>query len=97
MSQNKVDVTHVAKLACLELTPEESAHYTQVIEGILSHVANLQKYDIEGVEPTCHALPVFDRVREDVAKHGLDTEAALKNAPAQALDQIRVPKVVESA
>lgn len=97
MSQNTIDVNHVAKLACLELTPEESIEYGTIIEGLLVHVTNLEKYDVSGVEPTCHALPVFDRVREDVAKHGLDTEAALQNAPLQAQDQIRVPKVVESA
>lgn len=97
MSVNKEDVAYVANLARMELTEEETALYARTLGQILEYVEELQQYDVEGVEPTFHALPVFDRVREDVVKTSMDTELALSNAPAQTQGQIRVPKVVESA
>lgn len=97
MSNNTMDVAYVANLARLELTEEELAFYSESLGQILNYVTVLQKYDVEGVEPMFHATPIFDRVREDVAKPGMDMESVLLNAPAHGQDQIRVPKVVESA
>lgn len=97
MSTSSIDVAYVANLARLELTEEELAFYSQSLCQVLDYVAVLQQYDVEGVEPMFHAMPVFDRVREDVATPGMGIEAVLQNAPAHAQDQIRVPKVVESA
>ena len=97
MSTNNVDVTYVANLARIELTEEETVQYSKTLGQILVYVEELQKYDVEGVEPTFHAVPVFDRVREDVVKPSMDISLTLANAPAQGQNQIRVPKVVESA
>ena len=58
--------------------------------------ANGQDVDVEGIEPMAHASPVFDRLREDESRDGLNQEDLLRNAPESALGQVRVPKVVDA-
>jgi aspartyl-tRNA(Asn)/glutamyl-tRNA(Gln) amidotransferase subunit C len=67
------------------------------LDKVLNYVTQLQGYDVDGVEPMYHPLPTMDVMREDVVEAGLSTEQALANAPMESADQIRVPKVVESA
>jgi aspartyl-tRNA(Asn)/glutamyl-tRNA(Gln) amidotransferase subunit C len=47
------------------------------------------------VEPTAHANPVFNVLREDVSQPGLLREAALANAPHSANNLVVVTKVIE--
>ena len=56
----------------------------------------LSSLEVEGVDPTAHPAPVLDVLREDEASEGLSREQFLRNAPDRAMDQIRVPKVVDS-
>lgn len=95
MATEHIDVNYVADLARLELTPEETATFQKQLEDILGYIDQLSELDVEGIEPTAHASPVFDRIREDVARPGLEREAFLNNAPDVAGDQLRVPKVIE--
>ena len=94
--EQEFNVAYTASLARLELTGEEEAHFQTQLEEVLKYVEALARIDVEGVEPTAHPAPVLDRLREDVAEEGLPREAVLRNAPDQALDQIRVPKVVDA-
>jgi len=97
MATENIDVNYVANLARLELTEEEATQFQSQLGAILGYVEKLKELDVEGIEPTAHASPVFDRVREDVARPSLDREAFLQNAPDHANDQLRVPKVIEEA
>lgn len=97
MEHPQIDVAYIAKLAKLELEPEETACFTADLNQVLGYVAQLEKWDTEAVEPMYHPLPVFDAVRPDVPGQSLSNEAALANAPAEEDGQFRVPKVVESA
>ena len=65
--------------------------------SVLSYVETLSKIDVTGVEPTAHPAPVLARLREADAGECLPREAVLRNAPDSAMDQVRVPKVVEDA
>ena len=89
-------MAYVAALARLELSEEEKVEFQRQLNDILAFVETLSGIEVEGVEPTAHPAPVHDCLREDVAVEGLDREAFLRNAPDSALDQIRVPKVVDS-
>lgn len=95
MATAHIDVNYVAELARLELTAEESSTFQNQLEAILGYIDKLSELDVEGIEPTAHASPVFDRIREDIALPGITTEDFLKNAPDTAGDQLRVPKVIE--
>ncbi len=95
MSEN-LDISHVTRLARLELTPEEAAEFTPQLETILSYIDTLNELDVSGVEPSAHSSPVFAVPRLDEPGQSLPAESLELNAPAFAQDQVKVPRVVES-
>jgi aspartyl-tRNA(Asn)/glutamyl-tRNA(Gln) amidotransferase subunit C len=97
MSHAHLDVRYVANLARLELSDAEVAVFQNQLDAILGYVETLSKLDVEGIEATAYPAPVFDRMRDDVPHESLPLEAVLRNAPEQAQNQIRVPKVIADA
>jgi aspartyl-tRNA(Asn)/glutamyl-tRNA(Gln) amidotransferase subunit C len=95
MSAHSIDIHRVAKLARLELSDDEATHYAAQLHRVLDHMDTLAKLDLSGVEPTSHALPVYDVVRPDEARPGFTQTQALSNAPKSVLDQFQIPKVIE--
>ncbi|MFN0080802.1 MAG: Asp-tRNA(Asn)/Glu-tRNA(Gln) amidotransferase subunit GatC [Prosthecobacter sp.] len=92
---HQIDIHHVAKLARLSLTDDEAARYASQLDGILTYIDTLTRYDLDGVEPTAHAMPVFDVLRADEARPGFTQEQALSNAPKRTADQFQIAKVIE--
>ena len=95
MSAQKLDVAHIANLARLDLDQDEIATFQGQLDKILAYVEKLNELDVNGIEPTAHASPVFDVMRDDVARPGFGIEKALRNAPRRVGDQFGVPKVIE--
>ncbi|QIF03434.1 Asp-tRNA(Asn)/Glu-tRNA(Gln) amidotransferase subunit GatC [Roseimicrobium sp. ORNL1] len=96
MSPTEINIQHTAKLARLQLTEEETARYQSQIAGILDYMKVLEAHaDLASVEPTAHAMPVFDVWREDIPRDGFGAEAALSNAPRKAQGQFLITRVVE--
>jgi aspartyl-tRNA(Asn)/glutamyl-tRNA(Gln) amidotransferase subunit C len=96
MKAQKLDVKYVADLARLDLTEVEAVEFQEQLGRVLEHVGQLAALDLEGVEPTAHANPVFNVLAADQPVHGLDKKAALSNAPRQANGLFAVTKVIES-
>lgn len=92
---HQINIQHVAKLARLTLTDEEAGRYEAQMNDILSYIDTLTRYDLDGVEPTAHAMPVYDVLRADESRPGFTQEQALSNAPKRLADQIQIPKVIE--
>lgn len=97
MNAPQIDVAYIAKLAKIELSPEETERFSEDLNRILGYIAQLGEWNTDGVEPMYHPLPAFDAVRADIPGCSLSNEASLSNAPAEEDGQFRVPKVVESA
>jgi aspartyl-tRNA(Asn)/glutamyl-tRNA(Gln) amidotransferase subunit C len=91
----QVDVAHIAKLARLNLTEEETKLFQSQLERVLEYAAKLREPATDDVEAAAHVIPVFNVFREDTPGPGLTTEEALRNAPQQANDLFLVTKVVE--
>ena len=83
-----------AQLARLSLEPAEIELFTRQLNDILDYVAKLQELDTEGVPPLAHVIPVFNVLREDEIKPGLDRDQALDNAPAEEEGAFLVPRVI---
>mgnify|MGYP001576691557 CR=1 FL=1 len=94
-SNNKIDVAYVAQLARLELTDEEKVRLAGQLGRILEYVDQLRKLNVDGIEPTAHAIPQVNVFRKDESRPGLSVEVALKNAPQRMNDLFVVPKVLE--
>jgi aspartyl-tRNA(Asn)/glutamyl-tRNA(Gln) amidotransferase subunit C len=97
MAQQQItieQVRHVAKLARLEMPEAELARFTQQLESILEYVAKLAQLDVSGVEPTSHALPLSNVLRDDVVEPPLPLELTLRNAPEADGPFFSVPKII---
>ena len=102
MKVTEKDVSYVADLANLELTPEESQRMVADLNSILGHIDQLNKLDTSNVEPMAQVLSGSGEgekfayaQREDEIKPGLSRQVALSNAPDTDGTCFRVPKVIE--
>jgi aspartyl-tRNA(Asn)/glutamyl-tRNA(Gln) amidotransferase subunit C len=89
------DVEHVARLARLALTDAELEKMREQLNGILAYIEKLNALPTEGVEPTAHAVPLLNVMREDEPGPCLPREEALANAPERAGEFFRVPRIIE--
>jgi aspartyl-tRNA(Asn)/glutamyl-tRNA(Gln) amidotransferase subunit C len=89
------EVLHVARLARLSLTDEELELMRQQLDAILAYIDKLRELDVEGVEPTAHAVPLINVMRDDDVVPSLLQDAALANAPDRAGEFFRVPRIIE--
>lgn len=89
------EVQHVARLSRLHLTDEELERMRQQLDAILAYIDKLRELDVEGVEPTAHAVPLVNVMRDDELTPSLSQEAALANAPDRAGEFFRVPRIIE--
>ena len=85
----------VAKLSKLEIPAEKREQMKGDFQKMLDFVARLQEIDTEGIEPLIHMTQEVNRLREDVPSMKLDRGEVLKNAPDQAGDHFRVPKILK--
>ncbi len=90
-----LDVRDVAQLARLNLSDDEISTFQTQLGKVIEFVQQLAKVDVEGIEPTAHANPVFNVIRPDETEESLPLKDALANAPRKANDLIIVTKVVE--
>jgi aspartyl-tRNA(Asn)/glutamyl-tRNA(Gln) amidotransferase subunit C len=95
MSITLKDVEHVANLARLELSDAEKQVFTEQLNGILKYAEQLNGLDTEGIEPTSHAMPLLNVMREDRTHTSLPIEQVFLNAPEEEEGQFKVPAVLE--
>lgn len=90
------DVSYVADLANLELTPEERRRMLRDLNSILDYIDRLNELDTTDVPPMAQMLqPAVEALREDILRPSLPHAAALANAPDSDGDFFKVPKVIE--
>jgi aspartyl-tRNA(Asn)/glutamyl-tRNA(Gln) amidotransferase subunit C len=92
---SREDVQHVARLARLELSEPELVRMQDELSHILAYIDKLRSVDTTGVEPTSHAVPLTNVMREDEPRPSLPRADMLANAPEAAGDFFRVPRIIE--
>jgi aspartyl-tRNA(Asn)/glutamyl-tRNA(Gln) amidotransferase subunit C len=65
------------------------------LDGILAYIDKLRSVDTSGVEPTSHAVPITNVMRDDVPGPSLSRAETLANAPDRHGDLFRVPRILE--
>ncbi len=95
MKINQQDVEHVARLARLSLSPEDLKIMTGQMDAVLGYVDKLNELDTDGIEPMAHAVPMTNAFREDEITEPIGVERTLQNAPQQADNYFKVPKIIE--
>ncbi len=95
MASKDIDVRYTAELARIHLTEEEVIRFQGQLSQVLEYVEKLKQVDVSDIEPTAHATPLYNVLREDVAGSTFSAAEALANAPAKANDLFIVTKVIE--
>ncbi len=91
------DVEHLARLARLQLGEDELERTREQLSGILNYIDKLNALDTASAEPTSHAVPLENVMREDVVELCFPREAMLANAPDPAGEFFRVPRILEDS
>lgn len=96
MTITQETVNHVAKLARLELTPEETERYTEDLGKILSLVEQLNELDLSAVSLDVDTnTPTV--MRADQGTREFTRDELLKNAPHEEEGFFRVPKILSDS
>lgn len=83
------EVEHIANLARLQISPEETDEMANTLESILDFAKQNDSADTEGVEPTYHVLDLQNVLREDKAIEGIPQELALKMQKKLKMDNLK--------
>ncbi|HLT61414.1 MAG TPA: Asp-tRNA(Asn)/Glu-tRNA(Gln) amidotransferase subunit GatC [Microlunatus sp.] len=89
------DVAALARLARIDLTPDELQHLAPQLDVILESVARVSDVAAEDVPPTSHALPLTNVFRADEVRPSLPVDQVLAGAPAAEQDRFRVPRILD--
>ena len=89
------EVEHVARLARLDLSEPEKERIRSQLDAILTYIDKLRRLNTDNVEPTSHAIPMVNVMREDELRPCLPREEMLANAPEREGDFVRVPRIIE--
>ena len=93
------DISRIAHLARLELSPSDSEKMLSQINGFFGIVEKMQAIDTDGVEPLFHPVSAIEditlRPRDDIASEPSNRSGNMQNAPAAEEGLFLVPKVIE--
>jgi len=95
MGISKEDVQKVATLARIQFKEADLDRFSIQLDAIVKYVEQLNELNTEKVEPTAHALPVHNVMREDKVTHSKPSEQVFKNAPQHEEHFFKVPQVIE--
>lgn len=95
MSLSPEQVRQVARLARLQLNPEQVAPYATQLSNILQMVDRLSSADTANVSPMAHPLDMVQRLRPDVISEPNRRDDYQAIAPETQDGLYLVPKVIE--
>ena len=96
MSLTISEVEHIAELARLSLTAEETARYRTQLSAILDYAAVLQGIDTTAIMPTATGFPLSNVMRADVTTPSLSPAECLANAPEANEGYFKVKTILET-
>lgn len=77
---DRAELELTSELALLELDESQMSSFEKSVGELLDHIEAMKSFNVEGLEPTTHALQEENRLRQDAAT----TDPAL---PDQILEQ----------
>jgi aspartyl-tRNA(Asn)/glutamyl-tRNA(Gln) amidotransferase subunit C len=91
MAIDRDTVLRVARLARLELRPDEVDRLTGELDAILAAVSKVGELDLADVPPTSHPLDLVNVWGDDEPRPSLPVDDSFANATAREGDLFRVP------
>lgn len=92
----EIDIEHVARLARLDLSPDELQQYREQLGVILDHAAKVQQLEGEPEVDVAHPLGFENAFREDEVRPSLDRDEVLAQAPDSKDGYFVVPPALDA-
>ncbi|MBL8931924.1 MAG: Asp-tRNA(Asn)/Glu-tRNA(Gln) amidotransferase subunit GatC [Kineosporiaceae bacterium] len=92
---SREEVSHLAMLARIDLTPDELDRMAGQLDVILDAVATVREVAGDDVPATSHPMPLTNVTRPDEVRPSLTPEQALSGAPESEQQRFRVPRILE--
>ena len=92
---SREEVSHLAMLARIDLTPDELDRMAGQLDVILDAVATVREVAGDDVPATSHPMPLTNVTRPDEVRPSLSAEQALSGAPESEQQRFRVPRILE--
>lgn len=92
----EIDIEHVARLARLDLSPDELQHYREQLGVILDHAGRVQELEGEPEVDVAHPLGFENAFRDDEVRPSLDREEVLAQAPESKDGYFVVPPALDA-
>jgi aspartyl-tRNA(Asn)/glutamyl-tRNA(Gln) amidotransferase subunit C len=92
MDKSELSVT--ADLAHIELKDDEFESLGRAVDQMIEYFSLMNEIDVEGLEPTTHALLTRNRLRADVLASENISDRLLENAPELEDRFIVIPNVL---
>jgi aspartyl-tRNA(Asn)/glutamyl-tRNA(Gln) amidotransferase subunit C len=95
MKLSRKEVLHIAELAKLGITEEETEQFTEQLSEILDYFDMLNRLDTAAIPPTAQAIYMRNVTRPDEVEPSLSPEEALENAPEREGNFFQVRPILE--
>jgi aspartyl-tRNA(Asn)/glutamyl-tRNA(Gln) amidotransferase subunit C len=88
------ELSATARMARLNLSEEEMQKLRAALEQMLAYFSHMREVDLEGLNPTTHALLRENRLRDDAQGGQNVSDVLLRNAPEREDRFIVIPNVL---
>ena len=95
MKLSREQVLHIAELAKLGITEEETELFAEQLSEILDYAEILNRLDTDAISPTAQAIHICNVTRPDKVRPSLTPEQALANAPQRQGDHFKVKPILD--
>ena len=95
MALSREQVEHIADLAKLGLSEEETELFREQLSAILEYATILASLDTDAIPPTATVLPLSNVTRADAPGPSLSQADALANAPSATEGYFQVKAILE--
>ena len=92
---SREQVLHIAELAKLGLTEEETERFAEQLSAILDYAEMLNRLDTSAIPPTAQAISQRNVTRPDEVRGSLPPEEILANAPRREGNYFQVEAILE--
>ena len=95
MKISEDEMIKIAKLAMLEISPDEKDDFLKQVNSIAEYIDKINELDTTNVEPTVHIFELKNVFREDKIQQSIDSNELKKIVPDYKDNYIVVPKIIE--
>ena len=95
MKISEDEMIKIAKLAMLEISPDEKDDFLKQANRIIEYIDKINELETSDVEPAGHIFELKNVFREDKVQQSIDSNELKKIVPDYKDGYIVVPKIIE--